>query len=193
MPVSVCRVFDSAGTGRISVAELRNILFRIGYSPLQQEMENIDDIVRVGRGYISIYTLSRYLHCAGVQQWRGRQCGLCRPRQAPHLQDQIHHGRRYQRWAVECVVSVDRAMTSEALITGIKCLILTLFAAGFTSQCAGVRIVSAPISTYLRIYVSTLGTPRHAAAVSTLYSAGHWHCTTAGDDSSLAWCNSVTV
>lgn len=68
MPVSVCRVFDSAGTGRISVAELRNILFRIGYSPLQQEMENIDDIVRVGRGYISIYTLSRYLHCAGVQQ-----------------------------------------------------------------------------------------------------------------------------
>ena len=55
MPVSVCRVFDSAGTGRISVAELRNILFRIGYSPLQQEMENIDDIVRVGRGYISIY------------------------------------------------------------------------------------------------------------------------------------------
>ena len=117
MPVSVCRVFDSAGTGRISVAELRNILFRIGYSPLQQEMENIDDIVRVGRGYISIYTLSRYLHCAGVQQGRRRQCGLCRPRQAPHLQDQIHHGRRYQRWAVECVVSVDRAMTSEALIT----------------------------------------------------------------------------
>ena len=56
MPVSVCRVFDSAGTGRISVAELRNILFRIGYSPLQQEMENIDDIVRVGRCYISIYT-----------------------------------------------------------------------------------------------------------------------------------------
>ena len=54
MPVSVCRVFDSAGTGRISVAELRNILFRIGYSPLQQEMENIDDIVRVGRGYIYI-------------------------------------------------------------------------------------------------------------------------------------------
>ena len=45
---------DSAGTGRISVAELRNILFRIGYSPLQQEMENIDDIVRVGRGYIYI-------------------------------------------------------------------------------------------------------------------------------------------
>ena len=103
-------MFDSAGTGRISVAELRNILFRIGYSPLQQEMENIDDIVRVGRGYISNYTLSRYLHRAGVQQGRGRQCGLCRPRQAPHLQDQIHHGRRYQRWAVECVVSVERAM-----------------------------------------------------------------------------------
>ena len=68
-------MFDSAGTGRISVSELRNILFRIGYSPLQQEQENIDDIVRVGAAtpvstqYLdiySIYTLSR--HCAGVQQ-----------------------------------------------------------------------------------------------------------------------------
>ena len=41
----ISRVFDKEGSGYISISQLNDILFNIGYNPLQSE--NIDEIVHI--------------------------------------------------------------------------------------------------------------------------------------------------